>query len=209
MMKLYTTPASPFGARVLIQIYSKKLPVQILPPPGDFGSEELKAINPLIKIPVLETEETKIIESEVIQEYLQEKFPEPSLLAKTPALNAKIRTLSRISDLYLLPPILACRSALKENNKNSLKDDERMKDLPKVFDALNYYMSGDEYAVADTLSLADCSMAPLFNYLEYFAQKLDVDLNLSSYSDLNFWLRHIRQNEFVERVLAEIEQARP
>ena len=73
-MKLYTTDGSPFGARVKIQIYKKNLPVEILAPPGGMGSAELKSLSPSAKIPVLALEDSIIIESEIIQEYLEDKF---------------------------------------------------------------------------------------------------------------------------------------
>jgi len=207
MLKLYTTPASPFGARVRIQIYKKNIPVDILPPPGDFGSAELQKINPLGKIPVLETETSRIIESEVIQEYLQNKFPEPSMLGASDEESARIRILSRITDLYLLPALLPLRAALRQAASKQMIIDGAIKELDKVFGTMESFMSGGKYAVSDNLSLADCSMIPLFYYLENFSQSLDFDLGLRPYERLSLWRDHISDDSAVNKVLTEIEQA--
>lgn len=204
-MKLFTTDGSPFGARVRIQIYYKDLPVEILPPPGDFGSEALKAINPLGKIPVLETEGNNIIESEVIQEYLQAKFPTPSMLGESAGEAATIRTLSRLTDLYLLAALMPLHRAMKDGA--GLQDDgaEVSTELQRVLRVLDQLMTGKRYAVSDHLSLADCALAPLFFYLERFSQKLELPLELSDCEFLHPWWQNIRNDDTVARVIGEIE----
>ena len=52
-MKLYSSPISPYASRVRIQIAHQQLPVEIVPPPGGMSSDEVKAANPIGKIPVL------------------------------------------------------------------------------------------------------------------------------------------------------------
>ena len=207
MLKLYSTPASPFAARVRIHIYKKDLPVEILPPPGDFGSGELKAINPLVKIPVLDTGEQKIIESEIIQEYLQEKFPEPSLLGDNAEDSARIRTLSRITDLYLLPALMPLRAVMKQGNKKEVSLSDTLAELSRIFKVLDSMISGDNYAISDSLSLADCSMAPMFFYLDFFASALELELPLDDCDSLKRWKISIENNQAVDRVLSEISDA--
>ena len=207
MFKLYSTPASPFAARVRIQIYKKDLPVEILPPPGDFGSAELRSINPLVKIPVLDTGEIRIVESEIIQEYLQETFPQPSLLGKNAEDSARIRTLSRITDLYLLPALMPLRTIMKQGNEKGLDLNETIGELSRIFKVMDSFISSQNYAVSDTLSLADCSMSPMFYYLDFFARTLELELPLQACKALSSWRRSIEKDEAVNRVLTEIEDA--
>ena len=162
MLKLYSTPASPFAARVRIQVYKKDLPVEIVVPPGEFGSNALRDINPLAKIPVLETGELKIIESEVIQEYLQEKFPSPSMLGTSAEETASIRSLSRIVDIYLVPALMPVRSAMKQENIDLVQLEEVMEKLRQIFAVVDTLITGKEYAIASSLSLSDGSLIPIF-----------------------------------------------
>jgi glutathione S-transferase len=78
-MKLYNANLSPFAARCRIQIYAKDLPVTLAEPPGGAGTDAYRAINPTGKVPCLEVDGVVIPESEVICEFLEDRFPQPSL----------------------------------------------------------------------------------------------------------------------------------
>ncbi len=111
-MRLYGTPGSPFVARVRIQIIAKSLPIEIVAPPGGVGSPQLRALSALGRIPILETEGVFIPESSVIQEYLEDCFPAPPLRGDTALECARVRLVSRIVDLYLVPALQPLRAAL-------------------------------------------------------------------------------------------------
>src|SRR5665213_2272925 len=87
-MKLYQTYASPFPTRVRLQIYAK----------GHY----LK-INPIGRVPTLVLDDGRALpESEVICEYLEDAFPQPSLRPADPWGRARMRLISRICDFYLV-----------------------------------------------------------------------------------------------------------
>ena len=52
-MKLYSSPFSPYAARVRAQIRLKNLPIAIEPPPGGLRTAEYRAVNPTGKVPAL------------------------------------------------------------------------------------------------------------------------------------------------------------
>jgi glutathione S-transferase len=107
-MRLYNLDLSNFASKCRIAIYEKALTVELTPPPGGMNSPEFKKLNPLGKIPVLQLDDGQLIaESEIINEYLEEKFPEKPLLPKDAEGRARVRFLSRLNDLYLDPPIRA------------------------------------------------------------------------------------------------------
>ena len=79
-MRLYSSKLSPWGQRVWMQIRLKDLPIERLGAPGgSLKSPEFLAINPLGKVPALVDGELLVPESDVICEYLEDKFPTPSL----------------------------------------------------------------------------------------------------------------------------------
>src|SRR5262245_37340829 len=80
-MKIYTSPVSPFGQRITMASRVKGITIAHLPiPSGGLKSPEYLKINPVGKIPVLLTESgTVIAESEAILNYLEDRFPKPSL----------------------------------------------------------------------------------------------------------------------------------
>ena len=83
-MKLYGALASPYAARVHMFAMLKGIDLPLESAPGGMGSDEYKAINPTGKVPALDTGAGLIAESEIICEYLEEKYPEPALLPADP-----------------------------------------------------------------------------------------------------------------------------
>ncbi len=66
------------------------------------GSPELKAVNPLGKVPAMTTEGgASLSESSVLLDYLEDAYPEPPLLPADPEQRAAVRRLSRLAELYL------------------------------------------------------------------------------------------------------------
>jgi glutathione S-transferase len=106
-MKLFNADLSPYSARVRIALYAKGLPVEIVSPPGGTGSAEFKRLNPTGKVPALEDGGGVVVESEVICEYLDDRYPLPALRPADPLARARMRALSRFADLYLSPPLTA------------------------------------------------------------------------------------------------------
>src|SRR5580658_2753016 len=101
-MKLYSWDLSPYSARVRMQIYAKGLTDIAIAPPPTYGTPKFHKDHPIGRIPLLEIDGEAMPESEVIAEYLEEIYPEPSLLGATPLETARVRTLARIGEIYLL-----------------------------------------------------------------------------------------------------------
>ena len=84
-MKLYSGDLSPYSAKVRMQIYAKGISdIEIELPPG-FMTGEFHKTSPLARIPVLDLGGDIIPESEVISEYLEEIYPQNSMLGATPS----------------------------------------------------------------------------------------------------------------------------
>ena len=206
-MKLYGTAASPFVARVRIQIYRKKLPVEFLAPPGGTASEEYLQITPIGKVPALDLGNTVIVESEVIQEYFEDKFPIPSLRGDTPEETARIRMLSRIADHYLVPGLQPFRANLRGEDDSRENLDKGVKNIRKVFTMFEYFMGDGLFAASGKLSLADCAVAPLHFYIEHFSSVLDLGLDTTPFTRFTAWVDNVKKDIDVSRVLAEMEAA--
>src|ERR1700745_3072863 len=102
MMKLYSGDLSPYSARVRMQIYAKGLTDIVIERPAHFGTPKFREAFPIGRIPVLDIDGDMMPESEVISEYLEEVYLTPSLLGATPRETARIRTLARIGDVYVM-----------------------------------------------------------------------------------------------------------
>ncbi len=102
MMKLYSVDLGPYSARVRMQIYAKGITDIVFELPYHWGMLKLLERFPIGRVPVLNIDGDVMPESEVIAEYLEEIYPEPSLLGTTPRETAHIRMLARIGDIYIM-----------------------------------------------------------------------------------------------------------
>src|SRR5271170_6280170 len=102
MMKLYSADLSPYAARVRMQIYAKGITDIAFEQPADWGMPKFREKCPIGRIPVLDIDGDLMPESEVIAEYLEEIYPEPSLLGDSPRETAHIRMLARLADIYII-----------------------------------------------------------------------------------------------------------
>ena len=166
-MKLYQTYASPFPTRVRLLIYAKGLEVEIVEPPGFHASTEAKGdylkINPIGRVPTLGLDDGRALpESEVICEYLEDAYPEPSLRPADPFERARMRLLSRICDFYLVMAMVPLfnASARSRRHWNAAAIEAAVGKVAEALDYLEAYIGADGYAVGRALSQADGAIAP-------------------------------------------------
>ena len=91
MITLYDAPRCPYCARVRIVLAEKGVEYETVAIDLSDRPDWIYEKNPLGKVPVLEEGDFVLPESEVIMEYLEERFPEPALLPVDPAHRALVR----------------------------------------------------------------------------------------------------------------------
>ena len=129
-MKLYNVDLSNFATKSRLVIYEKGLNIEMAPIPGSgLSSPEYAKINPLGKTPALDADGLLIPESEVINEYLEDKYPNPPLLPKSPEGRAKVRIITRFHDLYLEPPLRALFGQMNPKTRDEKVVGEKVTDL--------------------------------------------------------------------------------
>src|SRR6266511_2642700 len=96
VLKLYDFKSSPNCQRVKVVLAEKNLPYEIVP--IDLRKQEQKTpeylkLNPYGKVPVLTDDAAVLYESCIINEYLNEKYPNPLLMLVDLEKRAKVRIL--------------------------------------------------------------------------------------------------------------------
>ena len=103
---VYEHPLSPYAQKVKIALDEKGVPYETKMPAaigtGQPDREFLKA-NPRGEVPALIDGETRIFDSTIILEYIEDKWPSPALLPKTPAERATARTIEDVMDTHFEP----------------------------------------------------------------------------------------------------------
>ena len=121
MIKLYDFKSSPNCQRVKVVLAEKNLPYEIVP--IDLRKQEQKTaeylkMNPYGKVPVLTDDATVLYESCIINEYLEEKYPNPPLLPKDPGKKAKARILIDYGMAHFDSPYQKLRMELMKDPRN-------------------------------------------------------------------------------------------
>jgi len=103
MLTLYEHPLSPYAQKVKIALREKGLPFE-LATPGGLGAGgaagDFVAASPRAEVPALIDGEVRIFESNIILEYIEDKWPVPALLPSGPAERARVRMLEEVMDTH-------------------------------------------------------------------------------------------------------------
>lgn len=207
-MKLYNAYLSNFASKCRIAIYEKKAPVEIATiPGGDLKSAEYLKLNPLGKTPSLDVGNGLVIpESETINEYLEDKFPNPPMLPKDPEGRAKARTITRFHDLYLEPPMRALFPQLAAAEKDTKLIGEKLGEVAGRLDQLEQ-MIGAPYANGAEFSLADAALVPTFFFLNALLPLFGAKGPLEGRPKIAAWWGAVQKKESAAKVLAEQGEA--
>ena len=207
-MKLYNMNLSNFATKSRIAIYDKGLKIEIVSPPGnDLHSPEYLKINPLGKIPCLDADGLIIPESEVINEYLEEKFPEKPLLPKGAEARAKVRLFTRFHDLYLEPPLRALFAHMNPKARDEKVVNEKLTDENKRLDELEKMLGEKGFAAGAEFTLADCALAPTLFFAVNLLPMFGAKPPLEGRPKLAAWWTHVQTRPSVKKGLAEMQEA--
>lgn len=172
MIKLYDFKSSPNCQRVKIVLAEKNLPYEIVP--IDLRAQAQKTpdylkLNPYGKVPVLADDDTVLYESCIINEYLEEKYPNPPLLPQEPGKKAKARILVDYGMAHFDSPYQKLRMELMKDPKeqNQQVIDGAKNDLKKLLQRFESELGEQQYLTGD-FSLVDADLLPRFTRLEGF-----------------------------------------
>src|SRR5262249_51653266 len=91
MMTLYSGTTDPFSQRCRIVLHEKGMDFQIIDVDLDHKPEDLAVMNPYNQVPVLVERDLVLHESNIINEYIDERFPHPQLMPADPLMRARAR----------------------------------------------------------------------------------------------------------------------
>ncbi len=153
----YGIDLSPYCAKVAMVLALKNVPHERREPPGGYRSAEYRAIVPLGRIPAIVEGEFVLSESEVINEYLEERFPAPPLLPRDPQARARVRQLARVHDLYLEPALRAVFAHVDPARRDVAHVAAQAAAFDRELARLAGIVAPRPYLAGPALTLADCA----------------------------------------------------
>ena len=212
-MKLYSADLSPYSARIRMQIYAKGISDIEFELPEHWALPKFREKFPIGRVPVLDIDGDLIPESEVIAEYLEEIYPEPSLLGATARETAHIRTLARISDIYILNNtfmLSRLTGALSRRTPAAACDnsvtDQLAGEVVRNLKALDKFIGADGFACCGRITLADCALVPGLFFIEAVLPTTGVGSPIPALANVADYWAAIQKNEYAARVLNELRR---
>lgn len=166
MMTLYSTITCPYSHRCRIVLHEKDMDFEVIDVDPNNKPEDLAVMSPYGKAPILVERDLVLYESNIINEYIDDRFPHPQLMPADPVMRARARLL-----LYRFEQDLFCYIDPIENGDAKTADKartavaENLTMIAAVFDKQKY-MLGDEF------SMLDVAIAPLLWRLEHYGIRL-------------------------------------
>lgn len=163
MMTLYSGTTDPFSQRCRIVLYEKGMEdFQVIDVDIYNKPEDLAAINPYNMVPVLVERDLVLSESNIINEYIDERFPHPQLMPADPVMRARARLFLHRFENEMFSHIQFIETGtpkVAEKSRLALRDN--LTQIAPIF-AKQKYMLNEEY------SMLDVAIAPLLWRLEHY-----------------------------------------
>jgi glutathione S-transferase len=191
-----------------MQIYAKGITDITFEQPADWGMPKFRERFPIGRVPILDIDGDTIPESEVIAEYLEEIYPEPSLLGVTPRETAHVRMLARVADIYIINNMFTLArltGALGRRTPTPARDNAVSEQLAvevvRNLKALDKLMGTDGFAACSRITLADCALVPGLFFVENVMPSVGVDPPIPAIANVAAYWSAIQKNEHAAKVL--------
>jgi glutathione S-transferase len=214
MITLYSGPLSLFSRKVEIALNEKGLAFERIMVPFnqttgyDPRHPEVLALNPKRQVPVLSDCGLVLYDSTVINEYLDEAYPEPKLMPDTPVERARCRLDELYGDEILFQALkpLMHRTAppSPDRDRRIAQEADALiaeEDLLRHYDVLEQKLAGRQY-FGGRLSLADIT---LFMGM-LFIRRLGGP-SFDGYPGLAEWYARLKLRPAFAQVVAEMAEA--
>ena len=197
---LYDASPSANSDRVKIVLHEKGLAYQRVT--LDLAKKEQKRaeflkLNPYGKVPVINDNGKVLFESCIINEYLDEQYPQPELMPKDPYLRGRGRILVDYGLRYMHEPYWALRGEMlkQETERDQTVIDEKRRDLRELMHYLEEALGDKPYFLGE-LSLTDIDLLGRFIRFDDYGALPDPSL-----PRLNDWLQKMKQRPSVKPIL--------
>ncbi|MGB3837167.1 glutathione S-transferase N-terminal domain-containing protein [Castellaniella sp.] len=169
MMVLYSGTTCPFSQRCRFVLFEKGMDFEIRDIDLYNKPEDIAVMNPYGQVPILVERDLVLYESNIINEYIDERFPHPQLMPADPIMRARTRLFlyNFEKELFVHVSTLETRSITDEKVRDAARANirDRLAQLAPLL-VKNKYMLGDDF------SMLDVAVAPLLWRLAHYGIEL-------------------------------------
>ena len=168
MMTLYSGITCPFSHRCRVVLFEKGMDFEIKDIDVFNKPEDLALMNPYNQVPVLVERDLILFESNIINEYIDERFPHPQLMPGDPVMRGRGRLV-----LHRLEKELFVHVQTLENTAASAKEHSKAREaIANGLTMIAPAFTKNKYVLGDEFSMIDVALAPLLWRLDHYDIKL-------------------------------------
>lgn len=155
VMTLFSGRVDIYSHQVRLVLGEKGISADIIDVDPNHKPEDLIDLNPYNTLPTLVDRDLVLYESDIVMEYIDERFPHPPLLPVYPVARAKSRLLiyRMKHDWFSLYDIIT--------SKDEASADRARTELTESLLAVAPAFADKPFFMSDEISLVDCYIAPL------------------------------------------------
>ena len=162
MMVLYSGTTCPFSQRCRLVLFEKGMDFEIRDVDLFNKPEDISVMNPYGQVPVLVERDLILYESNIINEYIDERFPHPQLMPADPVQRARARLLllNFEREVFIHVDALEKQDPKKVEKARAIVRDQLSQLAPVV--TKSKYMMGEDF------TMIDVALAPLLWRLDHY-----------------------------------------
>ena len=198
-VKLYSASVCPFAHRTRLTLQEKGVPFELVSIDLNNKPSWFSEVSPYEKVPVIQHENYSIWESAIINEYLEEAFPEPALMPQTPGERAVARIWIDFANSKLVPAFY--KLLLEQDLDKQEKWRKQFLDH-LVFmetEGIGKLSTTGQYWLGNNLSLVDLTFYPWLERLCVLQHYRDISLP-ENCPYLHQWWQEMCQRESVQKI---------
>ncbi len=161
MMRLYSGTTCPYSHRCRIVLYEKGMDFEVIDVDMMNRAEDIAVINPYNKVPVLVERDLILYEANIINEYIDERFPHPQLMPPDPVMRGRARLFLHRFEQELYSQV----DIIEQGGKNADKARAVIRDN---LTQLAQILTKQKFLLGDEFSMLDVAIAPLLWRLERY-----------------------------------------
>ena len=181
MMKLYSHSTNPLSHRCRIVLFEKGMDFEVIDVDMDNKPDELTTLSPYVDSPVLIERNLVLTDPNIINEYIDERFPHPQLMPPDPIMRARARLFLKDFENQLFIHMTDLEGT------DTAKKNKAIKNITEGLLQLVPILNKQPYLLYDEYSMLDVAMAPLLWRLDHYGIKLPASAKpLMKYADSLF-----------------------
>lgn len=168
MMRLYSGTTCPYSHRCRIVLYEKGMDFEVIDVDLMNRAEDIAVINPYNKVPVLVERDLILYEANIINEYIDERFPHPQLMPPDPVMRGRARLFLHRFEQELYSQV----DIIEQGGKNADKARAVIRDN---LTQLAQILTKQKFLLGEEFSMLDVAIAPLLWRLEHYGIQMGKD----------------------------------